>query len=302
MDFNNNTIHSSSALMNLPELYSSANVNHLEKNSTSALNFSIDQILAASGTKQSNLSNSTANRCNSESSRLSPSTIIVQSPSECFNSPSTFSSKNGHFNQQQVLYPFYQSPLHYTFQPFLANYSSTINSNVANQQSMSIVTPGQQNFSQSSPLNASINQNQTKSGLQKVTPTLSNYLNVPSSYLKFGSILPVSTITGNSNAISEENLSASTLTSRNGKNKRPGNSSAEEMINEGGSKPNRRKRSWSRAVFSTHQRRCLEQQFISQIYINKSERRLLANSLNLSDAQVKVWFQVGKFSLINFNY
>ncbi|XP_055380638.1 homeobox protein H2.0-like [Condylostylus longicornis] len=53
----------------------------------------------------------------------------------------------------------------------------------------------------------------------------------------------------------------------------------------------KRKRSWSRAVFSNLQRKGLEIQFQQQKYITKPDRRKLANRLNLTDAQVKVWFQ-----------
>ncbi|KAH8413960.1 hypothetical protein KR009_008469 [Drosophila setifemur] len=53
----------------------------------------------------------------------------------------------------------------------------------------------------------------------------------------------------------------------------------------------RRKRSWSRAVFTNLQRKGLEIQFQQQKYITKPDRRKLAARLNLTDAQVKVWFQ-----------
>lgn len=53
----------------------------------------------------------------------------------------------------------------------------------------------------------------------------------------------------------------------------------------------KRKRSWSRAVFSNLQRKGLEIQFQIQKYITKPDRRKLAATLNLTDAQVKVWFQ-----------
>ncbi|KAL0266903.1 UNVERIFIED_CONTAM: hypothetical protein PYX00_009323 [Menopon gallinae] len=53
----------------------------------------------------------------------------------------------------------------------------------------------------------------------------------------------------------------------------------------------RRKRSWSRAVFSNLQRKGLEKRFQLQKYITKPDRRQLAATLGLSDAQVKVWFQ-----------
>ncbi|XP_016960419.1 homeobox protein H2.0 isoform X2 [Drosophila biarmipes] len=53
----------------------------------------------------------------------------------------------------------------------------------------------------------------------------------------------------------------------------------------------KRKRSWSRAVFTNLQRKGLEIQFQQQKYITKPDRRKLATRLNLTDAQVKVWFQ-----------
>merc|ERR1719323_2133540 len=56
----------------------------------------------------------------------------------------------------------------------------------------------------------------------------------------------------------------------------------------GGSK---RKKSWTRAVFSHLQRKGLEKRFQIQKYITKPDRRQLAASLGLTDAQVKVWFQ-----------
>lgn len=48
----------------------------------------------------------------------------------------------------------------------------------------------------------------------------------------------------------------------------------------------KRKRSWSRAVFSNLQRKGLEIQFQIQKYITKPDRRKLAATLNLTDAQV----------------
>ncbi|XP_049548095.1 homeobox protein H2.0-like [Anopheles darlingi] len=53
----------------------------------------------------------------------------------------------------------------------------------------------------------------------------------------------------------------------------------------------RRKRSWSRAVFSSLQRKGLERTFQDQKYITKPDRKRLAANLGLHDAQVKVWFQ-----------
>lgn len=48
----------------------------------------------------------------------------------------------------------------------------------------------------------------------------------------------------------------------------------------------KRKRSWSRAVFSPLQRKGLEMQFQIQKYITKPDRRKLAARLGLTDAQV----------------
>ncbi|CAH1791372.1 unnamed protein product [Owenia fusiformis] len=53
----------------------------------------------------------------------------------------------------------------------------------------------------------------------------------------------------------------------------------------------KRKRSWSRAVFSNLQRKGLERRFDIQKYVAKPDRRQLAAMLGLTDAQVKVWFQ-----------
>ncbi|KAL1505783.1 hypothetical protein ABEB36_005264 [Hypothenemus hampei] len=58
-----------------------------------------------------------------------------------------------------------------------------------------------------------------------------------------------------------------------------------------GSSSSKRKRSWSRAVFSNLQRKGLERRFQLQKYITKPDRRQLAATLGLTDAQVKVWFQ-----------
>ncbi|KAF2351759.1 Homeobox domain [Trinorchestia longiramus] len=55
--------------------------------------------------------------------------------------------------------------------------------------------------------------------------------------------------------------------------------------------PQRRKKSWSRAVFTGLQRKGLELSFAQQKYITKPDRKQLASSLGLTDAQVKVWFQ-----------
>lgn len=53
----------------------------------------------------------------------------------------------------------------------------------------------------------------------------------------------------------------------------------------------RRKKTWSRAVFTSLQRRGLEKRFEVQKYVNKPDRKQLASALGLTDSQVKVWFQ-----------
>ncbi|XP_035688779.1 H2.0-like homeobox protein [Branchiostoma floridae] len=53
----------------------------------------------------------------------------------------------------------------------------------------------------------------------------------------------------------------------------------------------KRKRTWSRAVFSNLQRKGLEKRFDIQKYVTKPDRKQLASMLGLTDAQVKVWFQ-----------
>ena len=49
----------------------------------------------------------------------------------------------------------------------------------------------------------------------------------------------------------------------------------------------KRKKSWTRAVFSNLQRKGLEKRFQIQKYITKPDRRQLAASLGLTDAQVR---------------
>lgn len=49
----------------------------------------------------------------------------------------------------------------------------------------------------------------------------------------------------------------------------------------------KRKRSWSRAVFSHLQRKGLEKRFEVQKYVTKPDRRQLAAMLGLTDAQVR---------------
>lgn len=60
------------------------------------------------------------------------------------------------------------------------------------------------------------------------------------------------------------------------------NSSSTPSTTAGG----KRKRSWSRAVFSNLQRKGLEKRFQLQKYITKPDRRQLAATLGLTDAQV----------------
>lgn len=49
----------------------------------------------------------------------------------------------------------------------------------------------------------------------------------------------------------------------------------------------RRKKTWSRAVFTSLQRRGLEKRFEVQKYVNKPDRKQLASALGLTDSQVK---------------
>lgn len=56
----------------------------------------------------------------------------------------------------------------------------------------------------------------------------------------------------------------------------------------------KRKRSWSRAVFSNLQRKGLERQFEHQKYITKPDRKKLAARLGLKDAQVSHLFFISK--------
>ncbi|PIK44672.1 putative H2.0-like homeobox protein [Apostichopus japonicus] len=58
-----------------------------------------------------------------------------------------------------------------------------------------------------------------------------------------------------------------------------------------GTRSPRRKKTWSRAVFTSLQRRGLEKRFEVQKYVNKPDRKQLASALGLTDSQVKVWFQ-----------
>lgn len=50
----------------------------------------------------------------------------------------------------------------------------------------------------------------------------------------------------------------------------------------------KRKRSWSRAVFSNLQRKGLEKRFEIQKYVTKPDRKQLAAMLGLTDAQVRM--------------
>jgi Homeodomain len=70
------------------------------------------------------------------------------------------------------------------------------------------------------------------------------------------------------------------------------NDSKAQQSSSGNGSNVKRKRSWSRAVFSNLQRKGLERQFEFQKYITKPDRKKLAARLGLKDAQVKVWFQV----------
>lgn len=54
----------------------------------------------------------------------------------------------------------------------------------------------------------------------------------------------------------------------------------------------KRKRSWSRAVFSNLQRKGLEKRFEIQKYVTKPDRKQLAAMLGLTDAQVSDWLSM----------
>ncbi|EDW03039.1 homeobox protein H2.0 [Drosophila grimshawi] len=85
-----------------------------------------------------------------------------------------------------------------------------------------------------------------------------------------------------------------THSNNNSSNNNGSNSGGNNMNGSNSSSNNnsgKRKRSWSRAVFTNLQRKGLEIQFQQQKYITKPDRRKLAARLNLTDAQVKVWFQ-----------
>lgn len=54
----------------------------------------------------------------------------------------------------------------------------------------------------------------------------------------------------------------------------------------------RRKKTWSRAVFTSLQRRGLEKRFEVQKYVNKPDRKQLASALGLTDSQVSTFYVV----------
>ncbi|KAH8404853.1 hypothetical protein KR222_006257 [Zaprionus bogoriensis] len=99
-------------------------------------------------------------------------------------------------------------------------------------------------------------------------------------------LLDNSTTTTMAQSGSNNNNNCNTSNSVNSNN-HSSNSGASNNSNNNG----KRKRSWSRAVFTNLQRKGLEIQFQQQKYITKPDRRKLAARLNLTDAQVKVWFQ-----------
>ncbi|XP_064553913.1 homeobox protein H2.0 [Drosophila montana] len=106
-----------------------------------------------------------------------------------------------------------------------------------------------------------------------------------------------STATGAASTMQNGAHSSNSSSNSNNNNSSSSNgSSNHNNVNGGGGGNNnnnngKRKRSWSRAVFTNLQRKGLEIQFQQQKYITKPDRRKLAARLNLTDAQVKVWFQ-----------
>ncbi|CAK5098534.1 unnamed protein product [Meloidogyne enterolobii] len=58
----------------------------------------------------------------------------------------------------------------------------------------------------------------------------------------------------------------------------------------------------ARTVFSDHQLQGLEQRFNGQRYLSTPERISLAESLNLSETQVKTWFQNRRMKQVNFYF
>lgn len=72
--------------------------------------------------------------------------------------------------------------------------------------------------------------------------------------------------------------------------------------NGSGAVTGKRKRSWSRAVFSNLQRKGLERRFQIQKYITKPDRRQLAATLGLTDAQVTISTNYLSTSILNTWY
>lgn len=62
----------------------------------------------------------------------------------------------------------------------------------------------------------------------------------------------------------------------------------------------KRKRSWSRAVFSNLQRKGLEKRFEIQKYVTKPDRKQLAAMLGLTDAQVRLRLKCTKLIETHF--
>jgi len=76
-------------------------------------------------------------------------------------------------------------------------------------------------------------------------------------------------------------------------------STTEPRQSSSNSNNNKRKRSWSRAVFSNLQRKGLERRFQIQKYITKPDRRQLASTLGLTDAQViAVFIFLNSFNIV----
>ncbi|OTF69336.1 hypothetical protein BLA29_014568 [Euroglyphus maynei] len=57
-----------------------------------------------------------------------------------------------------------------------------------------------------------------------------------------------------------------------------------------------------RTIFTPEQLECLENEFEKQQYMVGTGRLYLASTLNLTEAQVKVWFQVSKLLKKLLNY
>ncbi|CAJ0609318.1 unnamed protein product [Cylicocyclus nassatus] len=66
---------------------------------------------------------------------------------------------------------------------------------------------------------------------------------------------------------------------------------AKDFQKEGGSSGGKSKDKKMRTSFSKDQIATLEERFCLQKYLTSSERTSLAEQLNMSDAQVKTWFQ-----------